>query len=259
MGGADSHPVERLHKYMARCGVASRRKAEDMILEGRVTVNGALVTGVGAKVGGEDEVRVDGRLIRPPRLHYLLLNKPKGYVTTLDDPQGRATIVELLPDVGTPLKPVGRLDKDTEGLLIVTNDGELAMRLSHPRYEVEKEYRAIVEGHPTDESIAKLESGVFIEGGKTRPAQVERLKGPRQAATSALRIVLHEGRKRQVRLMCEAVGHPVVALTRTRIGPIRLRDLRPGACRLLGHDEVQKLRTLVGLADAGPRRRNQGR
>jgi len=238
---------ERLHVRIARAGICSRRAAEQLIKEGRVAVNGKTVREMGVSVGPEDEVEVDGTKLKTAKLYTLLLNKPKGVVTTLSDPQGRTTIANLLPDYGVQLKPVGRLDMDTEGLLIVTNDGELAHRLMHPRYGVEKEYIAVVRGEPGPKALQKLRQGVHIEGGKTAPAKVEVLPTVRSNNTSSLRMVLHEGRKRQVRQMCEAVGHPVISLKRTRVGPFLLRGMRGGECRLLSKQEVDDLRRSVGL------------
>lgn len=235
---------ERLHKRIAASGLCSRRAAEDLIREGRVTVNGELVIELGVKVGPDDVVAVDGRTLTEAKLYTLLLNKPKGYVTTLKDPQGRRTIADLLPDLGVQLKPVGRLDKDTEGLLICTNDGDLALRLTHPRYGIEKEYLAVVEGEPDDKSLEKLRKGIYIEGGKTSPAFVAR--DPRSGST--LKIIIHEGRKRQIRLMCLAIGHPVKSLKRVRIGHLRIRGVPRGTCRMLGKVEVEELRKSVGLS-----------
>lgn len=240
--------LERLHVRIARSGLCSRRAAETLIQEGRVEINGELVVELGRKVGPNDEVRVDGQPVGTAKLYAVLLNKPKGVVTTMRDPQGRPTILRYLPDYGVMLKPVGRLDMDTEGLLICTNDGDLAHRLAHPRYGVEKEYRAVVKGIPDEKTLDKLRRGVWIEGGKTSPAQVSLVHAEARTNTTSLRITIHEGRKRQVRLMCEAVGHPVASLRRVRIGPLHIRGLRAGECRLLGQQDVQELRRLVGLA-----------
>jgi len=218
-----------------------------MIKEGRVAVNGKLTREMGVMVGPEDEVLVDGQAAENARQYTLVLNKPKGVVTTLSDPQGRPTIVKLLPNYGVQLKPVGRLDMDTEGLLIVTNDGELAHRLMHPRYGIEKEYIAVVRGEPGEKALNKLRKGVFIEDGKTAPAKVEVLPTVRAGNLTSLKITLHEGRKRQIRQMCEVVGHPVNSLKRVRIGPLLVRGMRGGECRLLGQQEVESLRKLVGL------------
>ncbi len=237
----------RLHVYIAHSGLCSRRAAEKLIEEGRVEVNGELVLEMGVKVGPEDEVRVDGNPVRVAKHYTVLLNKPTGIVTTLSDPQRRPTIVKLLPDYGVQLKPIGRLDMDSEGLLICTNDGDLAHRLAHPSFGIEKEYVAIVEGIPEEKALRDLRRGVFIEGKRTSPAQVEVIHAEPKKGTTGLKIVIHEGRKRQIRIMCELVGHPVRSLRRVRIGPLRVKGMRPGECRLLGKEEVNELRTLVGL------------
>lgn len=238
---------ERLHVRIARSGMCSRRAAENLIREARVTVNGELVIEMGRKVTDEDEVAVDGIPVGIAKTYTLVLYKPSGCVTTLFDPQGRPTIVKYLPDLGVQLKPVGRLDMDTEGLLVCTNDGELANRLAHPRYGVEKEYQTIVQGIPTDKALDKLRKGVWIEGGKTSPAKVEVIHAQEKTNTTGLRITIHEGRKRQIRLMCEAVGHPVISLKRLRYGPLRIKGMRAGEARMLGKQEVDELRKLVGL------------
>lgn len=238
---------DRLHVRIAKSGLCSRRAAEELIRQGRVTVNGELVAEMGVKVTEADTVEVDGIPVEIAKTYTIVLNKPTGCVTTLRDPQGRPTIVRYLPDFGVQLKPVGRLDMDTEGLLVCTNDGELANRLAHPRYGVEKEYQTIVEGIPTEKALDKLRKGVWIEGGKTSPAKVEVIHAEEKKQTTGLRITIHEGRKRQVRLMCEAVGHPVISLKRIRYGPLRLRGMRSGEARLLGKQEVDELRKLVGL------------
>ena len=243
----DEEGLERLHVRIAHSGLCSRRAAEKLILEARVTVNGAIVAELGYKVSDGDDVRVDGQPIRSAKHYTVLLNKPAGVVTTLSDPQGRPTVVKYLPDFGVQLKPVGRLDMDTEGLLLVTNDGELANRLAHPRYGVEKEYQAIVKGIPNDEALERLRAGVYIEGKKTAPAKVEVIHAEAKTQTTGLRITIHEGRKRQVRLMGDAVGHPVMSLKRVRYGPLRIRGMRVGEAKLLGKKEVDELRILVGL------------
>lgn len=246
----DAEGLERLHVRIAHAGICSRRAAEKLILEGRVTVNDRIVAELGFKVTPEDEVRVDGDLLKTTKQYTVVLNKPTGVVTTLSDPQGRPTVVRYLPDFGVPLKPVGRLDMDTEGVIVCTNDGELAHRLAHPRYGVEKEYQAIVKGIPNEEALDRLRHGVFIEGRKTSPARVEIIHAEPKTNTTGLRITIHEGRKRQVRLMTEAVGHPVISLRRLRYGPLKVKGMRPGEARLLGKKEVDELRKLVGLEPA---------
>lgn len=238
---------ERLHVRIARAGVCSRRTAEALIREGRVTVNGQIVMEMGIKVDDGAEIRVDGQPISIAKQYTVLLNKPTGVVTTLRDPQGRPTILKYLPDYGVQLKPIGRLDMDTEGLLLVTNDGDLAHRLAHPRYGIEKEYVAIVRGVPNEKALSDLRKGVFVEGRKTAPAVVEVIHVEEKKGTTGLRITIHEGRKRQIRLMCEFVGHPVISLKRVRIGHLVLKGLRAGEARLLGKKEVDALRAEVGL------------
>jgi 23S rRNA pseudouridine2605 synthase len=237
----------RLHVRVAHAGLCSRRAAEGWILEGRVKVNGETVTTLGIKVSEEDVVEVDGKVISEAKKYSLLFHKPVGVVTTLNDPQGRPTIAKYLPNYGVQLKPVGRLDMETDGLLIITNDGELALRITHPRYGLEKEYQAIVEGIPEERDLDRLRRGLMIEGGKTAPARAEFVFIDEKKGTTSIRITIHEGKKRQVRLMCDAIGHPVIKLTRLRIGPFFLKGLRPGECRLLGKQEVEHLRELVGL------------
>ncbi len=240
--------ADRLHVRIAHSGLCSRRAAEKLIQEGRVEVNGSIVREMGVKVTADDSIRVDGQLIYEAKHYTVVLNKPLGVVTTLYDPQRRPTIVRHLPDLGVQLKPVGRLDMDTEGLLICTNDGDLAQRLAHPRYGIEKEYQAMVEGVPDERALKALRDGVFIEGRRTAPAKVELLHAEPKANKSSLRLTLHEGRKRQVRLMFEVVGHHVITLKRTRLGPFYLKGMRPGECKMLGKKEVEELRKLVGLA-----------
>lgn len=226
---------ERLQKVLASSGYGSRRVCEDLIADGRVTVNGQLAT-LGRRVDPDlDLIEVDGAPVaaRAGLVHYLL-NKPAGVVTTADDPQGRTTVVELVP-TEPRVFPVGRLDFDTEGLLILTNDGELTHRLTHPSFAVDKEYLAEVEGVPAQSALSRLRRGVELEDGVTAPAKVGTI------APNLLRITIHEGRNRQVRRMCEAVGHPVIRLVRTRIGPLTDPALEPGAWRELTQHEIRKL------------------
>ena len=229
----------RLNAFLARAGVASRRGADELIRAGRVTVNGTAGE-LGTFVERGAEVRVDGRPVGAQRLRHVLLNKPRGTITTARDPQGRPTVVEL---VGGDVRvvPVGRLDRDTTGVLLLTNDGPLAHRLAHPRYRVEKVYVAEVEGEPGDDVVRRLGEGIELEDGPTAPARVRRL------GLSRLELVLHEGRNRQVRRMLEAVGHPVVKLRRARYAGLGTGRLRPGEYRELTRTEVGSLRRLVGL------------
>ena len=223
----------RLNRYLASAGVGSRRAVDELIRAGRVTVNGA--TGqLGATVADGDVVAVDGAPVAPQQLAYLMLHKPAGVVTTASDPQGRRTVLDLV-DAPQRVFPVGRLDRDTTGLLLLTNDGELANRLAHPRHGVDKTYVADVDGDPTTEALRRLAEGVRLDDGVTAPARARRL-GP-----GRVELVIHEGRNRQVRRMCEAVGHPVRLLHRTAYGPLILGSLAPGRWRPLTPDEVDAL------------------
>jgi pseudouridine synthase len=244
---------ERLQKLLARAGHGSRRSVESLIRDGRVRVNGAVAT-LGMQADAvSDVIAVDGQPIVLETSHaYLAMNKPAGVVTTARDPQHRRTVMDLLPDGLPPhVLPVGRLDRDTEGLLIFTNDGELAHRLAHPRYKTDKEYFALVVGAPSAGALARLRRGIEIEGSRTSPAEADVGRTPAGHAArdghTWLRIVIHEGRKRQVRLMCAAIGHPVRELVRTRVGPIGLGRLAPGTTRELSQREVGELRAAVGL------------
>lgn len=234
--------TERLQKYLARAGVASRRAAEEMIAAGRICVNGTVVTTMGVKViPGVDRVEVDGREVRPPEDHvYLMLHKPAGYVTTLKDPLGRPIVADLLPDLGRRVYPVGRLDADTTGLLLLTDDGEFSQMLMHPRFHVPKTYLARVEGIPSEASLEKLQRGVVLHDGPTRPAEAVLVAG--ETSSALVRVTIREGRKRQVRRMFKHIGHPVIELHRERIGPVSLGDLPEGAVRTLTHEEVELLR-----------------
>jgi pseudouridine synthase len=238
--------MQRLQKILSQAGVASRRAAEQLIAEGRVTVNGATVREMGVKADpARDAIRVDGRRIKgAERLRYILLYKPPGYVTTRSDPQRRRTVLDLLDGVREYVYPVGRLDYDTEGLLLLTNDGELAARLTHPRHEVERTYEARVAGIPDEEALERLRRGIPLDGRRTLPAEVV-LLNPRRGRDGILLLTIREGRNRQVRRMLEAVGHPVQKLKRTRIGSIADRRLKPGEWRDLTETEI---RTLSDLA-----------
>jgi pseudouridine synthase len=236
----------RLNKFLSLAGVTSRREADRWILDGRITVNGSVVDELGFKIDEErDVVCVDGRKVRVKSAPvYILLNKPAGYLVTLKDPFRRPTIRTLLPASLGRVFPVGRLDLDSAGLLLLTNDGELAHRLSHPRFGVRKVYLAKVKGEPDTEALSRLERGVFVEGRKTAPAIVSLLTPGHKS--SWLRLELQEGRKREVREMCAAVGHPVLELRRVEYAGLTLKGLKAGQWRHLGAPEVRRLRDLVG-------------
>ena len=226
----------RLNAYLARSGIASRRKSDELIKAGRVTVNGEPGQ-LNTFVGQHDRVEVDGEAVRPQRLAYVLLHKPAGVVTTATDPQGRQTVVQLV-EHESRVVPVGRLDADTTGALLLTNDGELAHRLAHPKYEVEKLYEAELEDEPSDEALERIAEGIELDDGRTAPAEVRRL-GP-----ARVELAIHEGRNRQVRRMFEAVGHPVRRLHRSRYAGLTVDGLEPGESRELTSAEIAALRSL---------------
>lgn len=246
----------RLNKLLSQAGAASRRLADELIAHGRVEVNGRVVTELGTKVDpGADDVRVDGRRLKvASRRRYILLNKPRGVLSTRSDPQQRRTVIDLLAAAGIEgyFYPVGRLDYDSEGLILLTNDGELANRITHPRYELARTYEAVVEGVPDDRDLQRLRTGIDIEGRRTLPAVVRILRttAGRQAAQAVLELTLREGRNRQVRRMCDAIAHPVDRLRRVRIGGVSDRDLRPGQMRDLTPAEVRGL--MAGEAGPAP-------
>lgn len=231
----------RLQKVLAQAGVASRRAAELMIVQGRVRVNGSTITELGRRVDPEtDEIRVDGNPV-PVRQSkvYWLFYKPAGCVTTLKDPQGRRTVMDWIPEGAERVFPVGRLDYDAEGLLVVTNDGVLANHLQHPRYGVLKTYQVKVKGHPGPEVLRQLASGVTLEEGRTAPAQVKLLR--RLADAAWLEIVLHQGWYRQIKRMCGLLGYPVLKIKRVGYGPLGLGSMKPGEVRRLSSVEVRSL------------------
>ncbi len=234
----------RLQKLLAHAGVASRRAAEELIVRGKVRVNGKVVRELGTIVSTDDRVDVSGtRVVLEAQPTYLLMNKPANVVTTMRDPQGRRTVADLVPKGLPRVVPVGRLDYDTSGVLLLTNDGELANILTHPRFGVEKTYRAVVKGRLTPDEIHHLQSGVWLEEFRAASARI-RVVGSRRDS-SVLDITIHEGKNRQVRRMFEAVGHPVVELARLRFGPLKLGDLPPGHSRQLTDKELAQLRHLL--------------
>ena len=239
----------RLNAWLARAGVASRRKADELIKAGRVTVNGEPGQ-LNTFVQSTDDVRLDGAPLAKQTLAYVLLHKPAGVVTTASDPQGRRTVVDLV-DHPSRVVPVGRLDADTTGALLLTNDGELAHRLAHPKYEVDKVYEVETWQQPTDDQLAQLAAGVQLEDGPTSPADVRRIDGAR------IELTIHEGRNRQVKRMLEAVGHRVKHLHRARYGPLKLEGLEPGQWRELEPSEVERLRVVT--QDSRPPARGRGR
>ena len=226
--------LERLQKVLARSGVASRRASEEMIGAGRVTVNGDLAT-LGDKVGANDRIELDGvPVLQDPDLVHYLLHKPRDVVSTASDPQGRSTVVDLVPSE-TRVFPVGRLDTDSEGLIVLTNDGDFTHQMTHPSFGIPKEYLAHVEGLPTRSALRQLREGVELEDGFTAPAEVS------MPQEGVLKLVIHEGRNRQVRRMCALVGHPVIRLVRVRIGPVSDKGLAAGRWRTLTMEEVRSL------------------
>ena len=234
----------RLQKYLAICGIASRRTSEKFILDGRVAVNGETVTEMGVQVDEtKDIVTVDGEIIRPEtEKHYIAYNKPIGEVTTVSDPEGRATVMDKFADYPVRLFPVGRLDYDSEGLLLLTNDGDMMNRVLHPSHEVLKTYWTKISNHVTEEDISALRKGVMIDGKLTSPASVRLIR--ENTFDTVLLISIHEGRNRQVRKMAEAIGHSVVSLKRVQFGPVSLGDLPSGHWRRLTENEITKLKAL---------------
>ena len=236
----------RLQKYLASCGVASRRAAEEMIAQGLVQVNGVTVREMGVQVQPEDEVRVRGEVVLPEEeKRYVLYYKPVGEVTTVSDPEGRPTALDRFRDFPVRLYPVGRLDFDSEGLLLLTNDGELTARLTHPRYEVDKGYIAQVSNELSPESVQQLRSGVVVDGRRTARAKAQVLR--KDPFSTDILLTIHEGRNRQIRRMVEAVGHEVVRLKRVNYGPLSLGDLQRGEWRELDSQEVAALKQAAGL------------
>lgn len=247
-----SEMLVRLNKFLAHSGVCSRREADRLIEEGRVRVNGRVADELGVKIDpARDKVDVGGRGVRgvDDRPVYILLFKPAGRVVTVKDPFGRPTVMDLLPKLHARVYPVGRLDAESEGALLLTNDGDMAFRLTHPKHEIGKVYEVRVDGEPSGEDLDKLRKGVFLEGRRTAPARIQVLRGgPRR---TSLRIEIHEGRKREIRKMFEALGYEVTGLLRVRFAGLTLEGLRPGQWRYLKKAEVDNLRKLTGAASAG--------
>ena len=251
--------LERLQKIIAHAGFASRREAETMIREGRVTVNGRVVTELGSKADpARDHVKVDGKLITKPETHrYILLYKPKEVMTTVEDPQGRRTVIDLIKGVRERIYPVGRLDFHSEGLIILTNDGDLAFKVSHPKHGSVKTYHVKVRGVPEDRIVGKLERGITIDGKRTLPCEIARMKTTGRGddeGNSWFEVKLREGRTQQIRKMFQAVGHPVSKLRRVAIGPLSDPRLTPGDYRELTSKEVKMLATMQEPAKPKPRR-----
>lgn len=239
--------TERLQKVMSEFGVASRRKCEEMIAEGKVKVNGCSITEPGCKVDKEkDIIEVDGKVIKSSDTRlYILLNKPAGYITSVRDQFGRPTVLDLLEGVSIRVFPIGRLDYDTEGLIILTNDGDLTYRITHPKHNIDKTYRALVKGRVNPEAVSSFSRGIAIEDYVTAPARLEIVKENKES--SIVDITIHEGKNRQVRKMCSAIGHEVISLKRIRIGEIGLDYLKTGQWRYLSEAEINYLKELGGI------------
>jgi 23S rRNA pseudouridine2605 synthase len=237
--------LERLQKVIAHAGIASRRKAEQLIEDGKVTVNGKIVTELGVKVSSKDVIEVDGIKVEREEPVYFLFYKPRGVITAVHDDKGRKTVRDFFPHVEQRIYPVGRLDYDTSGLLIMTNDGDFANLMTHPKYEIEKSYVAKVKGIPSREVLKQLQRGVKLEDGMTAPAKVKFLSGDRKKNSAIIELTIHEGRNRQVRRMFEAVGFPVLKLKRERFAFLTLHGLNPGDSRVLTPHEVKQLRSFA--------------
>ena len=236
--------MERLQKVMAHAGVASRRKSEEIIAEGRVRVNGEIVTEMGFKVDPEaDEIVVDGELISEEKKRYLLLNKPEGYITTVSDPEGRPTVMDLIPDLKQRLYPAGRLDYDSSGLLIMTNDGDLTYKLTHPKKEVDKKYRVLVQGEMNEDDFNKFKNGMVIDGQKTAPAKISNVNY--RGDKTEFDVIIHEGRNRQVRRMAKIAGFSVISLKRIAFAFLTLAGVKEGEFRYLSDQEITKLKKML--------------
>lgn len=237
--------MERLQKVIAHAGLASRRKAEELIIEGKVKVNGEIVKELGVKVGANDQVEVNGVPLVKEAPVYFLLYKPRGVISAVQDDKNRKVVTDFFPEIEARIYPIGRLDYDTSGLLLLTNDGEFANTLMHPKYEIDKAYVAKVKGIPFRETLKKLEKGIMLDDGKTAPAKTKVLSIDKKKQTAIIEITIHEGRNRQVRRMFEAIGHPVLKLKRERYGFLTLHGLSAGEARELTPHEVKQLRTLA--------------
>jgi len=237
--------MERLHKFLAHAGVASRRTCEEMIAAGKIKVNGAVVREMGIVIDPEkDKVEVAGKVVKEKEEKiYVLLNKPKGYVTTVRDQHGRPKVLDLLKDINKRVYPVGRLDLDTEGLLLLTNDGEMTFALTHPKYEIGKTYLVIVSGLPDKDKLKRFQKGLRLADGPTAPAKVRFMK--KLGSNALLEITIYEGRNRQIRRMCETIGHPVLELKRVAMGFLTLAGLESGKYRYLKKEEIRKLQALI--------------
>ena len=236
--------MERLQKVIAHAGIASRRKAEELIIEGKVKVNGQVIRELGTKVTASDSIEVNGIKIEKEKKVYFLLYKPRGVISAVSDDRGRKTVVDLFPHVEERIFPVGRLDYETSGVLLLTNDGDFSNLLTHPRYNIDKTYVAKIKGLPKREDLKKLERGIMLEDGKTAPAKVKVLSSDREQGKSILAITIHEGRHRQVRRMFEAIGCPVLKLKREQFAFLGLHGLNAGESRELTAHEVKQLRVL---------------
>ncbi|WP_110113013.1 pseudouridine synthase [Bacillus sp. CGMCC 1.16541] len=237
--------MERLQKVIAHAGVASRRKAEELIGQGRVKVNGQVTKELGTKVGNQDKIEVDGVPLEREEPVYFLLYKPRGIISAANDDKGRKTVVDFFPYTEERIYPIGRLDYETSGLILLTNDGEFANLLMHPKYKIEKTYVAKIKGIPLREKIKQLQKGVVLEDGKTAPAKVKVLSIDKRKQTAIVELVIHEGKNRQVRRMLEAIGHPVLKLKRERYAFLDLRGLNAGEARELSSHEVKQLYSMA--------------
>ncbi|CAM3059524.1 pseudouridine synthase [Filibacter tadaridae] len=243
--------MERLQKVLAQAGVASRRKSETLIVDGKVKVNGIVVTELGTKVSNSDRVEVEGVELVKESFVYYLLYKPRGVISTVHDEKGRKTVLDLIPQVSQRIFPVGRLDYDTSGVIILTNDGDFSYLMTHPKYGIKKKYIAKVKGMPEREALRKLESGVVLEDGMTAPAKVKMRTVDKKAGTSLIEITIHEGKNRQVRRMFEAIGSPVQKLRRESFAMLTTHGLNAGEARELTTHEVKQLRVLAETGKIG--------